>query len=232
MHELLTTLRQHATQPYPDRIQAAQAALLPIGNPALLLIQALADNDPDLRLLGVEVLAELEPDEEALPTLIAALYDADRLIRIAAVDQVARFEAKAKAALPALERWLADEDERFRLSAAAAIAKINPDQIDKMLFVLVAGLDSKNSLWQGMAAEAIGDLGEAAAAALTNLEKLLQDDCAGLRCDAAVAISKITSDPVEAVAVGVDLVGADDWLERYVGAEHLGLLLGETNGRM
>ena len=223
MHEL-TKLRQHATQPYPERVQAALAALLPIGNSVSLLVEALADADPDLRLLAVEVLADLESDEKALPALIAALDDPDRLVRIATVKQVARFGTKAIAALPALEMWLGDEDERFRLSAAAAISKIDPDQIEKMLPVLLAGLDSENSLWRGMSAEAIGDLGEVAAAAIPNLKKLLQVDCAGLRCDAALAIQKITGDPAEAIDVGVDLLSAEDWLERYVGAENLGLL--------
>jgi|LSQX01.3.fsa_nt_gb HEAT repeat protein len=223
MHEL-TTLRQHATQPYPERVQAAQAALLPIGNSLPILLQALADADSDLRLLAVEVLAELESNEGALAALVAALDDPDRLVRITAVDQVARFGPKAKAALPALGRWLTDEDERFQLSAAAAIAKIDPDQIDKMLPVLVAGLDGENWLWRGMAAEAIGDLGKVAAAALPQLRKLLQDDCAGLRCDAAVAISKIKGNPAEAITIGTDLLSAEDWLDRYLGAEHLGLL--------
>ena len=217
MHEVLTTIRQHATQPYPERMQAALAVFSP--NPIPILVEALADNDPDLRLLAVEVLAELEPDEKTLSALIAALDDPDRLVRIAAVEQVARFGPKAKAALPALERWLTDEDEPFPISAAAAIAKIDPDQIDRVLPVLVAGLDSKNSLWRGMAAEAIGDLGGLAAVALPKLKKLLQGDCAALRCDAAIAIQKITCDPSEAVAVGVDLLAAEDWLDRYVGAE-------------
>jgi HEAT repeat protein len=222
MYELLTKLRQQATQPYPERMQAALAVLRP--NPLPILVEALADADPDLRLLAVEVLAELEPDEEALPALVAALDDPDRLVRIATVEQLVRFGTKAKAVLPALERWLTDEDERFRISAAAAISKIDPDQIDRMLPVLLAGLDSENSFWRGVAAEALGDLGEATAAALPQLRTLLQDDCAGLRCDAAVAIWKITGDPTQAVSTGVDLLAAEDWLDRYLAAEHLGLL--------
>lgn len=224
MNELLTTLRRHAKQPYPERVQAALAVLLPIGNPVPVLVEALADADPNLRLLAVEVLAELEPDERILPALVTTLEDHDPLVRIAAVERVVRFRTKAKAALLALERWLADEDERFRISAAAAIVKIDPEQIDRMLPVLVAGLGSKNPLWRGMAAEALGDLGEVAAAALPKLETLLRDECAGLRCDAAMAMLKITDNPARAIATGVELLGADNWLDRYVGAEHLGLL--------
>jgi len=224
MIEILSTLRHSANQPWPERVQAALAVILPSGNPVPVLVEALADTAADLRLLAVEVLAEPEPDERTLPAFVATLEDCDRLVRIAAVEQVVRFGPKAKSALPALEKWLTDEDERFRLSAAAAIVKIDPERIDGMLPVLVAGLDSMNPLWRGMAAESLGDLGKAAAAAVPKLEKTLQDECAGLRCDAALAMLKITGDPAQAAATGVELLGADDWLDRYVGAEHLGLL--------
>jgi HEAT repeat protein len=224
MTAILSTLRQLTIQPWPERAQAALAVLSPTGDLVLVLVQALDDDDPDLRLLAVEVLAQLEPDERTLPALVAALEHPDRLVRIAAVEQVVRFGTKAKSALPSLEKWLADEDERFRLSAVAAISKIDPEQIDRMLPVLVAGLDSMNPLWRGMAVEAIGDLGEAAAAAVPKVEKMLRDDCAGLRCDAALTVMKITGNPAPAIATGVELLGADDWLDRHVGAEYLGLL--------
>ena len=40
-------------------------------------------------------------------------------------------------------------------------------------------------------------------------------------CD---AIFEITGDATDGVKVGVKLLEDDDWLQRYVGAEHMGLL--------
>lgn len=91
MISILNTLRQRAARPWPERVQAALAVLSPSGNPVPVLVQALTDDDPDLRLLAVEALAELEPHDKTLPALIAAPEYPDRLVRIAAVEQVARF---------------------------------------------------------------------------------------------------------------------------------------------
>ena len=55
------------------------------------------------------ILSELDPIEASLPVLIDALEDPDRIVRIAAVDPVARFGKKAHAAIPILEKWLEDE---------------------------------------------------------------------------------------------------------------------------
>ena len=113
MSGLLAALRQHSRLPWPQRVQAVMEILPP--NSVPILIEALSDADADLRLLAVEVLAEMEPDETALPALVNALDDPDRLVRIAAVGPVVRFGGKAKSALTSLERWLADEQECFRL---------------------------------------------------------------------------------------------------------------------
>ena len=58
--------------------------------------------------------------------------------------------------------------------------------------------------------------------ALPLMEELLTDECAATRCVAASAISKITGNPLTEISVAVDLLHAEDWLDRYVAAEHLG----------
>ena len=45
-----------------------------------------------------------------------------------------------------------------------------------------------------------------------------------MQLHAASAISKITGDPRVEISVAVDLLGAEEWVERYVGAEHLGCM--------
>ena len=41
---------------------------------------------------------------------------------------------------------------------------------------------------------------------------------------ASEAIFRITGDPTDAIKVGLDLLDDDEWMERYVAAEHLGRL--------
>jgi len=74
------------------------------------------------------------------------------------------------------------------------------------------------------AVEALGELGPAASGALPALRHCLDDDVESVRCEAAVAIWKITGDLTPAVLVGVELLAHEDWSVRCVGAEHLGLL--------
>jgi hypothetical protein len=88
--------------------------------------------------------------------------------------------------------------------------------------VLADGLKSEHSIDRANAAYAIGGLGKAGSEALSLLEELLKDECVAPRCEAASAITKITGDPLTEISVGVDLLDAVDWIDRYVGAEHLG----------
>lgn len=71
MDGLLATLREHSHKPWPQRVEGVATVLPPDAIPTL--VEALADADPDLRLLAVEVLAELEPDDRTLPALVATL---------------------------------------------------------------------------------------------------------------------------------------------------------------
>ncbi len=223
--EVLSILRRYSDLLSPERVDRSITALKELG---LLespdLITALSDSNPNLRLLAVEIPSELDPIEASLPALINALKDPDRIVRIAAVEPVARFGKKAHAAIPILEKWLDDKQGYIRLAAAAAIYRIDPGTISKMLPVLIRGLESGVSLDQSFAADALGNLGEAGTPALSVLEGLLDGDCAGVRCDAGNAIWGITGDPANSIRVGVKLLAAEEWLDRYVGAEHLGAL--------
>jgi len=192
---LLPTLRRCATLPSPQCVRAALPVLLPIGDFVPLLIDLLADDDAEMRLFAMDVLGELQPDLRSLPALIAALEDDDPLVRIWAASLVVKFGARAKAAIPALEKWLvpdrsmtAARQEWFRVTAADAIVRIDPSRTD-VLPVLVAALESRNPLCQFVAAEALGDL--RAAVALPMLRRLQQGD-PDRECFAE-AVAKITA---------------------------------------
>ena len=225
MTEVIKALSRHTDLPSSQRVHDCLTALHPIDQGKIRgLIAALADSDPNLRLMAVEILAELDPIDASLPALITALEDPDRIVRIAAVEPVVRFREKACVAIPILESWLTDEREYVRIAAARAIGMIDANKIPEITPVLLDGLKSETSIDRANAAFAIGDLGEADSEALPLLEELLKDECAAPRCEAASAIAKITGNLTVEISVGVDLLHAAEWIDRYVGAEHLGCL--------
>jgi HEAT repeat protein len=152
------------------------------------------------------------------------LSSPDRLIRIAAAEPLAALGKNAKDAIPGLQKWLQIEEPYFRVIGAATILKIDPSQVGSLLPVLNDGLQCEPCPVRSAAAEALGDLGPAAMSALPALQKCLEDQVASIRCEAAVAIWKITGDPSPAVQNGVELLNDPDWMIRCLAAEHLGLL--------
>lgn len=196
-NDLLPHLRRFAKLPWPQCVEGAMPVLSPLGDFIPLLVEALEGGDPDMRLLAIDLLAEVESDQRSLPALVAALDDPDEIVRIYAVEPVLRFGTTARAALPALRSWLSGEastpsrQEWFRLTAAAALVRIDPDQIQEMLPMLVEALESQNPLCHVVAAEALGDIGKAAAVALPRLEELAQEESESTWF--AEAIEKITA---------------------------------------
>lgn len=63
---------------------------------------------------------------DALPVLIAALGDADPVVRINSCKGIARLGEAAQQAVPALTVLLADDNDTVRLHAARALGQIGP----------------------------------------------------------------------------------------------------------
>ena len=142
------------------------------GDHIAALIEALKDEDDEVRLVAIEVLATMaEEAEPALPNLIEALSDPDRLVRIAAVYAVVNFGYKAIAAAPILTTWLDCGDDFSEVTAAAAIIQIDPSRVDDVLPVLIDGLDSDYGI-QCHAAWSIGQLGAVAREAVSALIRI------------------------------------------------------------
>lgn len=157
--EVISILRRYVGLLDPPRIQKSITALQPLDQEKIHgVIAALGDDDPNLRLLVIEILSELDPIPASLPALVKALEDPDRIIRIAAVEPVARFGKKAEAAVPTLETWLEDEREYVRIAAARAIGLIDAAKIPEIMPVLLDGRESTVSLDRLTAADAIRDL--------------------------------------------------------------------------
>ena len=74
--------------------------------------------------LMVVLLVACKNTEPALPAMISALADPHRIVRIAALEPVAAFGAKAMDAVPILEKWIGSDDEFSPVSAAEHIRSI------------------------------------------------------------------------------------------------------------
>ena len=184
------------------------------------LIDALHDPDNDVRMLVLSLFWELGDEAEpALPALINLLEDSDRVARILAADLVGRFGKKAKAAVPILETWIGSKDPSH-IKAVGNIMMIDPSRVDDLLPLLIDTLQSDDGRIQCEAVWMAGSLGELAQAAIPVLKRLLHHHST-VSMSASDAIHEITGDPTDAIMVGLKLLDHQEWLQRYVGAEHL-----------
>ena len=186
-----------------------------------VLIDGLRDPDENVRRLVLSLLDVLEDKSEpALPALIKVLKDSDRVARILAANLAGRFGQKAKAAVPILETWVGSKDRSSHIKALGNIMMIDPTRAVDLLPVLTEALESDDDRMRREAIWVIGSLGELARAAIPALKPLL-DDHSTVSMSASDAIHEITDDPTDAIMVGLKLLDHEEWLQRYVGAEHL-----------
>jgi NADH dehydrogenase len=109
--------------------QDAVGALNRLGQAAVPeLIQALNDDDWQVRHQAALVLGAIGPEAKAaVPALIAALDDDDKYFRSHAATALGKIGPEARAAVPALIEALKDRDEDVRRAAAAALGEIGPE---------------------------------------------------------------------------------------------------------
>jgi HEAT repeat protein len=191
---ILQLLRTFAIRHYPQRVDDFLDALTAFqGDHIAALIEALADQDDEVRLLAVEVLYSMDKEAEpALSALIDTLDDPDRIVRVAAVAPVADFGRKAIAAIPTLESWLYGGDEFSEVTAAAAIIQIDPSRADDVLPVIINALKSDDVGIRCHAAWHLGQLGTIARDAVPELRRLLDEE--PIRSFVVDAIASITGE--------------------------------------
>ena len=215
-------LRHYAQQTHPERADDALAILSTISDDIIaVLLEGVTDQDRYVRILALEMLDAVAPDDRALPAIINALGDPDRTVRVCAIGPLVRFGVRARHAVPVLQAWLdIPDDDWMVVIAAGAIARIDPDQVEEMVDLLIANVHNFPSI----AVAKIGDLGSAGIGALPVLIDLLHHEWSGNRLAAAEAIHKVTGDPTDYVSVSRNLLASDERLDRVVGAETLGFL--------
>ena len=81
-------------------------------------------------------------------------------MRIAALEPVANFGAKAKSAVPILETWLSTDDDFSKVSAAGHIMMIDDSRREEMLPILTKALSSDNMMISRQAEWLLSELGE------------------------------------------------------------------------
>lgn len=191
---IIDLLRSFAIRPGPHRVSDFLDALTVFpGDHIAALVEALTDEDDEVRLLAAEVLGEMGDEaEEALPAMIRSLEDSDRIVRIAAVYAVVDFAKRSIAAIPILETWLDGDDEFSCVAAAAAIIRIDPSRAGDVLPILVDALESDYGI-QCHAAWSIGQIGDVAREAIPALRQMRGEEST-LEYLASEAIKNITGE--------------------------------------
>jgi len=126
--------------------------------------------------MALEVLSDWGGDTTtALPAMISALDDTDRIVRICAVSAVSQHFEKASEAVPLLVKWLDTHDEHSRLTASALILRIDLNGHDEMMAVLAEGTKCDDSAIRCLTAWLLSGLRDVSPQALPLLREMLSD---------------------------------------------------------
>jgi hypothetical protein len=90
------------------------------------LIAAFGDEDHDVRGAAVQALKNIKPGAEALPILINALVDRDKIVRTTAALALSDFGPEADGAVQPLVANLVDTDAAVRVCMAHALGAVGP----------------------------------------------------------------------------------------------------------
>jgi len=155
-----------------------------------------ADKDEQTAQAAILALAGIGPQsKQAIPVLIDALGSGSSPNACAAAYALGRIGPEAVSAQQALNGLLSGGDRDLALVSAWALVQIcpaSPDLAAKLLPVLTTGLGADRlPLARRGAAEALGQLGAAAKAAVPALQKTLDDDDPSVRAAVGKALEQI-----------------------------------------
>ena len=150
------------------------------------LVAALSDSDPLVRGGAVKVIDQLAPDVPgAVPALIALFPDWD------AIRAVARFQEGAAEAVPKLTDLAKSGEIRIRRAAIRSLGKIGKPSLPALPDLIAFTTSDPESGVREQSAEAIGDIGPAAAEGIPALVKALHDPDRMVRRDAVRALGQM-----------------------------------------
>jgi HEAT repeat protein len=143
-------------------------------------------------------------DKDAVPSLIKALENTDRQVRLQAVKELGLIGPEGKTAVGKLIPLVQDKDDETRLAALNSLALIGPEAKVTQPAYLTA-LADKNAQVRVAAARAVGKLGVQAREAAPLLTKLLQTE-GGDRLDFAESLGRVDPENQAVVPVLVPLL--------------------------
>ena len=153
--------------------------------------------------------------------LIADLTSPDRFVRSSAVWSFVENGGDVRA-LPGLKLLLDDDNEPFiKLGAAAAIARMAPNDT-LVMPILLEGLQHPNEFHRSTACEIIGDLNDTSV--IPCIIPLLNDEETSIRFEAGKTIGKLIGDWSHAIAECVIQLKDEDEIVRIMGRENLSIL--------
>lgn len=210
---LLDTIRMGRPAPFGaprSGPSAIATAIREIGAAAVpVLLDALSDEDPRIRLYVTDVLGEIG-ESDAVPALAAALRDPEWRVRFRAADALGKMGNLE--ALPDLLDMLADSNKDVRISAAWALGKIGSEGAVPGLIRL---LQDREWRVRWAAAEALMEIGEPAIASL--IETLREKD-EYVRRAAVRALAEIGQPAIPAL---ITSLGDSNWDARWSAASAL-----------
>ena len=184
------------------------------------LTDAIDDPDIELRSLTLHLLGELGTyAEPVLPKIVLALDDPNFQVQFAAAEAAGDIGEKAIQAVPVLEKWLYQSDQKVRLVALSNIPLIDSSRTDEMLKLLVDIVENDHT-YRVSAVFEIGRFGEMALFAVPVLKRLIDNDDALTRLIAAQAIHSITGDLTDANNVAAEMLNDPDEDNRLLAQGH------------
>jgi HEAT repeat protein len=155
---------------------------------------SLLETDPYEQVRGsaAEALGKIAPaNPEVLSTLNKALEDRSWRVRRRAADALAKVGTGAKDAVPNLLKALDNQNYTLRSSAAKTLGLLGPEAITAVSDLQKALQENDNPFAQGLAAEALGNIGVSDPATLETLIHALSHSSAYVRDQAFKAFHKI-----------------------------------------
>jgi len=189
------------------------------------IIDALEDEDSEVRRMAVQALGSMGPDPDVINALIETLGNSDSETASGAASELSRLyrrtqEDSKQKILNALVKSL--DDENTRMSAVYAVDMIGPDAKDAVpkLVKIIGEVDGMD---RAAVISALGDIGPAAKQAVPALINALNDDFHYVRDNAISALAKIDPNP-ELAPYFIDALGAKEWGIRRSAAYALGVI--------
>lgn len=159
---------------------------------------------------------------EDVPGLVTALRAEDWRVRLDAAEDLGLIGAEARAAVPSLVEALHDPEGKVRVHAAEALARLDPAGGTDWQTVLRAGLKERAGSVRRAAAEALGNLGTDARAAVPALAEALTDPDLRVRWAVADALGQLGPPARAAVPALVEALSDPELPIRIAALDALG----------